>query len=212
MKLENNVEAGTMEVRGEIGDYENCISGEDFKAMLAEHDGKDIVMTLDSGGGCVSDGLAAYNAMMSYSGNITIVVDTLAASIASVMAMAADKLVIKSTAQMMIHRAWTMAVGNAVEFRQLADVMDRLDSQLAETYAEKAGGEVEDWVDLMTAETWYTAEEAVAAGLADEVLQVKKDRKPAKKAEIKPTAHAPSLAASIVRANNVARRLRLRVR
>lgn len=211
MKLENNVEAGTMEVRGEIGDFENGISASDFKTLLAEHDGGDIVMTLDSVGGCVSNGLECYNAIMSYEGNVTIVVDTMAASIASVIAMSADRLLIKSTAQMMIHRCWTMAVGNAVEFRQLADVMDRLDLQLASTYAEKAGGEPEDWMDAMTKETYYTADEAVAAGLADEVIKVTKERK-AKADAPKPRAYAPSLAASIVKGKNAARRLRLRVK
>ena len=211
MKLENNVEAGTMEVRGEIGDFENGISASDFKEMLAEHDGGDITMTLDSVGGCVSNGLEIYNALMSHSGNVTIVVDTMAASIASVISMAADTLLIKSTAQMMIHRCWTMAVGNAVEFRQLADVMDRLDLQLAATYAEKTGTEPEEWMDAMTKETYYTADEAVAAGLADEVVKVTKERK-AKAETLKPRAYAPSLAASIVRGKNAARRLRLRVK
>jgi ATP-dependent protease ClpP protease subunit len=211
MKLENNVEAGTMEVRGGIGDYEGYVSASDFKTLLAEHDGGDIVMTLSSEGGCVTEGLECYNAMMSYSGKITIVVDVLAASIASIMAMAADTLIVKSTAQMMLHRCWCLSAGNAIEFRSLADVMDKLDGQLAEVYAEKAGGEKEDWINVMTAETWYTADEAVAAGLADEVLKVEKDRQ-AKAGAKKPLVVAPSIAASVVKANNTARRLKLRLR
>ena len=210
MKLENNVEAGTMEVRGGIGDYEGFVSASDFKTLLAEHNGADITMTLSSEGGCVTAGLECYNAMMSYQGSITVVVDVLAASIASIMAMAADTLIVKSTAQMMIHRCWCLSAGNALEFRSLADVMDKLDGQLAEVYAERAGGDKEEWVDVMSAETWYTADEAVAAGLADEVLKVTKDRK--KKAEARPLVVAPSIAASVVRANNSARRLRLRLK
>ena len=210
MKLENNAENGTMECRGPIGDFDGGISADDFKTLLAEHDGRDVTIHLDSEGGIVTDGLACYNAMMEYQGNVTIVVDTLAASIASVMAMAADTLIVKSTAQIMVHRAWCVAAGNALEYRDLADVLEKMDYSIAQTYAERTGESAETWMTRMNKDTYFSAEEAVEMGLADEVLYLSKERKPAK-AEKKPLALAPVNSASIARAKNTARRIKLRL-
>jgi len=210
MKLENNTELHTMECRGGIGDYDGGISADDFKTLLAEHDGHDLTINLDSEGGIVTDGLAIYNALMDYKGVVTIVVDTLAASIASVVAMAADRLIVKSTAQIMTHRCWTVAAGNAIEFRDLADSMESLDKSIASTYAERTGKSQEEWMAILDKDTYFSAEEAVEMGLADEVLYLTKERKPAK-AEKKPLALAPVNSASIARAKNTARRIKLRL-
>lgn len=212
MKLENNTELGTMECRGGIGDYDGGVSADDFKTLLAEHDGNDVVIHLDSEGGIVTDGLAIYNSLMEYKGKVTIVVDTLAASIASVVAMAADKLILKSTAQLMIHSCWTVAAGNATEFRDLAHAMDKLDEGIASTYAERSGKDKDEYLQMMKKDTYFTAEEAVEMGLADEVLHLTKERKSAAKAERQPLALAPVNSASIARANNTARRIKLRLK
>src|SRR5690606_17127720 len=92
------------------------------------------------------------------------------ASIASVIAMAGDRVVMGRGAQMMIHDALGVTVGNAADHREMAELLDKTSDDIAGFYAEKAGGPLSTWRELMRAETWFSAEEAVEAGLADEVL------------------------------------------
>jgi ClpP class serine protease len=100
-------------------------------------------------------------------------VDGLAASIASVIAMAGDRIVMAPNSQLMIHDGSGLCIGNAAEMRQMAELLDRQSNNIAEVYANRAGGTAEDWRALMEAETWYTAQEAVDAGLADEVASTR---------------------------------------
>jgi hypothetical protein len=93
----------------------------------------------------------------------------LAASAASFIAMASDEIVMGRNSEMMIHDAWGICMGPAVDMRDLADKLDHLSNNIASIYAGKAGGTTADWRVPMLAETWYSAEEAVAAGLADRV-------------------------------------------
>ncbi|QQB47605.1 Clp protease ClpP [Corynebacterium glucuronolyticum] len=106
---------------------------------------------------------------------MTVIVESLAASAASFIAVGgADEVLMRPSAEMMIHRAMTYMDGNADDARKTLEDLERQDKKLANIYAEKAGGTVEDWLTAMSAETWYAADEAVAAGLADGVLESKK--------------------------------------
>jgi hypothetical protein len=96
-------------------------------------------------------------------------VDALAASIASVIAMAGDRIIAAPHSQFMIHNAAGVAAGEATELREYADFLDKQSENIAGVYAERAGGTVKHWLRLMAAETWFFADEAVEAGLADEV-------------------------------------------
>jgi ClpP class serine protease len=96
-------------------------------------------------------------------------VDGLAASIASVIAMAGDKVVMAPKASMMIHDGWSVSVGNAAEMRKIADLLDKQSEVIASVYADRSEQPADFWRDRMRDETWYTAQEAVDAGLADEV-------------------------------------------
>ena len=137
MKFENSPEEKTITMRGGIGDFDNHISADDFIEALNQHEG-DVTIHLDSPGGSVTDGLAIYNAIVNYAGVTTVHIDTLCASIATVVACAADKVVINSNGKYMIHRAWTVAMGNCSDFRSMAEIMEMMDMDIAETYAMKA--------------------------------------------------------------------------
>lgn len=205
MKFETSPEDKTITMRGGIGDFDGHISANDFIDALNQHEG-DITIHLDSPGGSVTDGLAIYNAIVNYAGEITVHIDTLCASIATVVACAADKVVMNSNGKYMIHRAWTVAMGNCVDFRSMAEIMEMMDKDIAETYAVKAGGAVEDWLAKMNKETWYDAEAALEAGLVDEIIDMKK--KP-KAEEAKASAIGPNVQ---ILARETARRIRLRTK
>lgn len=130
--------------------------------LLKEIGNDDIDIHINSGGGDVFAGVAICNMLRSASGKKTVYIDGLAASIASVIAMAGDEIIIPSNAFMMIHKAWTFAMGNANDMRSLADTLDKLDSGIIATYmSHAADGVTEDKISkLMAAETWLTGAEA----------------------------------------------------
>ncbi|MDF0540792.1 Clp protease ClpP [Sphingobium sp. H39-3-25] len=144
------------------------ISAEGFTRQLMGMDG-DVSVRIDCPGGDVFGGRAIAQAMREYSGKITCHVDGLAASAASYIAIAGDHVVAAPGAFIMIHRAWTLMMGNAVDLRAEAALLEKIDGTIAASYAAKAGGDA-DWLALMDAETWFTGEEALAAGLIDEVI------------------------------------------
>lgn len=109
------------------------------------------------------------NALRFHSAHVTTYVDALAASIASVIAMAGDEIVMMPGSQMMIHEAHGFARGDAALMREAAELMDKQSQNIASLYASQRGGTAASWRDLMKAETWFTADEAVDAGLADSV-------------------------------------------
>lgn len=132
----------------------------------------DITVRINSGGGVAMDGLAIYNALKLHDGKVTIVVDAAAVSAASLIAMAGDTVQMTAGSLMMIHDPSTVGFGNSDELQAAADILDKMADQFASIYAAKAGITTEAARDIMKAETWYTADEAVAAGFADEVATV----------------------------------------
>jgi ATP-dependent protease ClpP protease subunit len=129
----------------------------------------DIELRVNSPGGEIFEGYAIYNALASHPANVTAYVDGLAASAASFIVQAADSIIMKETSQMMIHDGIGFVFDNANGMREQADLLDKLSGQIAEIYAARTGVPAADWRTAMLAETWYTAQEAVDAGLADEV-------------------------------------------
>ncbi|WP_407309756.1 head maturation protease, ClpP-related [Desulfosporosinus sp. SB140] len=128
---------------------------------------------INSGGGDVFAGLAIYSMLKRHSAQKNVYIDGLAASIASVIAMAGDTVYMPRNAMLMIHKAWTLAVGNANDLRKLADDMDKIDESILTTYQTKTGLDPETIIDMVNAETWLKAEEAVALGFADEIEESK---------------------------------------
>lgn len=167
-----NSAGGTAElyIYDEIGYWGTTASN--LVAELAQLQGvSQIDVHVNSPGGDVFDGLAIMNCLRAHPATITTYVDGLAASIASVIAMAGDTVVMGPHSQLMIHEASGLCIGDADDMRSMAEMLDFQSDNIAAVYAEKAGGDVAAWRALMVTETWYTADEAVAAGLADEVAQ-----------------------------------------
>lgn len=148
------------------------VNAVDFASELDGVTTAKLRVEINSPGGDVWDGIAIYTALRAHPAHVTTRVDGMAASIASVIVQAGDHRVMMSAGQMMIHEAWSLVVGSAGEMRTFADVLDQQSGVLAGIYAERAGGghTVEEFRGLMKAETWLTAQGAVDAGLADEVV------------------------------------------
>ena len=146
------------------------VTPKQFKAdmdALGEIDELDIF--INSGGGDVFAGQAIYSILKRKNATKTVYVDGLAASIASVIAMAGDKIIIPRNAMMMIHNPYTWTAGNSEELRKMADDLDKIRESIVNTYEDKTGLEREKIIELMDAETWMTAEDAKEYGFADEV-------------------------------------------
>lgn len=144
------------------------IAPQDFIEALAATTGP-VTLRINSPGGSVFGAQAMVAAMRAHPHAITAQVDSLAASAASVIACEAATCEMVPGSMMMIHRAWGIAIGNAGEIHGYADLLDKIDGQIAATYARRSGGGVAGFLAQMAAETWLHAEEAVAAGLADSV-------------------------------------------
>ncbi|MEU6781482.1 head maturation protease, ClpP-related [Nonomuraea angiospora] len=129
---------------------------------------------INSPGGDVFDGIAIFNMLADYPDQVTVTVDSLAASAASFIAMAGDTIRMNRASQMMIHDASGGCRGHAADMRAMAGLLDQLSATIAGIYAARAGGTPEEWRERMLVDggfgTWYTAEEAVEAGLADELV------------------------------------------
>jgi ATP-dependent protease ClpP protease subunit len=158
-----------MRVYGPIGSYfEDGISDVDVVKALDMMDGGDVEIVLKSDGGDVFEGISIYNQLKKYPGKVKITVDSIAASIASVIAMAADELVMESEHSMlMIHNPWTAAIGDAKEFRSVADLLDKIGGEIASIYAKKSKKDKKHYLAIMREDKYYTASEALAEGLID---------------------------------------------
>lgn len=127
---------------------------------------ENIVLRINSPGGEAWEGMAILNLLRAHSAQVMAVVDGMAASSASFIAAGCDETVMSPGSQMMIHDAFTFAYGNAAVMAKAQRMLDSTSNSVAAIYAEAAGGSAEEWRQLMRDETWYTADEAVAAGLA----------------------------------------------
>ncbi|MFC5834646.1 head maturation protease, ClpP-related [Nonomuraea insulae] len=159
------------EIGGWYGTYADEFVQE-LKAITASK----VTVRLNSPGGSVFEGIAVANALRAHPAQVIVRVEGLAASIASVIALAGDRLQMMPQSTLMVHEASGACLGNAADMTKMAEVLDLLSDNIADAYATKAGGSREQWRAAMKEESWYTADEAVAAGLADEVLR---DIKPA---------------------------------
>lgn len=139
---------------------------QDLQGITAET----ICVRINSPGGNVVDSIAIYNALVQHPANVICRIDSMAASAASIVAMAGDTVEMMVGSQLMIHDAMSQELGNARELRELAKWLDMQSDNIASIYAEKGTGRTaEDWRALMLAETWMFAEEAVEMGLASSV-------------------------------------------
>lgn len=148
------------------------VSSNTFKDDLdALGDVSTINLHVNSPGGSVFEGIAIYNMLKRHKAKVNVYVDALAASIASVIAMAGDTIYMPKNSMLMIHNPWTWTEGNATELRKAADDLDRIGNSSKQTYLQKAGEKLTDekLQEMLDAETWLSADEAFEYGLCDVV-------------------------------------------
>ena len=147
-----------------------------FREELKQHAG-DLTVVINSPGGDVFAGLAIYNALVNHNGNVTVRVDGLAASIASVIAMAGDKIIMSPGSMIMIHRPSVYAAGTVDDMEKAKDVLLKIEEGITPIYAKRTGLSDEKITELLEAETWMLADKAVELGFADEVSEAPEKQK-----------------------------------
>ena len=145
------------------------VSAQDFVRDLRGITANKILLRINSPGGDITEAVTIRNALREHPAAIETHVDGLAASSASWLGLVAEKVVMSPHSMMMIHEPWNIIAGDSQAMAKEAEILDKFGDDIASMYVEQAGGEVEEWRDLMREETWYTDQEAVDAGLADEV-------------------------------------------
>lgn len=168
-KADDSAEINIFDAIGNTWDGEG-VTAKKFIADLKPLNGKALTVFINSPGGSVMDGLAIYNALKSHKGGVTVKVLGWAASAASFIAMAGDKIVMPENTFMMVHNPLSWAYGNAAEFREVADTLDKIGGSLVNIYVARTGKSEDDVKALLDAETWMTAKEAFENGFADEVI------------------------------------------
>jgi ATP-dependent Clp protease, protease subunit len=128
---------------------------------------------INSPGGSVDSGVAIFNALRRHKAGATTYNDSLAASISSYIFLAGEKRIAAENSKLMIHRAWSFAMGNAAELRKAAEVLEKYEESVIPEYAKASGKTAEEVVQIMDAESWYVGNEAVDAGWATELEGVK---------------------------------------
>jgi ATP-dependent Clp endopeptidase proteolytic subunit ClpP len=179
-RIENrSADVASVYLYDEIGGW--GVSAADFVNDLRGIETDTIDLHINSPGGAVFDGMAIFNAIRNHPARVKVVIDGVAASAASFIAMAGDEVVAERNATMMIHDGIGVAVGNAKDLRELSTLLDKFSDNIAAIYAERAGGTTQAWRERMRAETWYSAQEAKDAGLVDEVIGGRSKRAPVNK-------------------------------
>lgn len=141
-----------------------------FASWLKEAGGAPVEVHINSYGGDVFEGIAIMNALRDYEAEVTAIVDGIAASAASYIAVGgADLLIMQESASLMVHDAWADVSGNSAEIRKQAEELERMSDVIAQIYADKSGTPVEEWREAMAEDAYFSAEEAVLVGLADEI-------------------------------------------
>lgn len=146
----------------------DCVSPNMVENVLNNSDG-DVEVDIASGGGSVFAASEIYTMLKAYSGKVVVNIQGLAASAASVIAMAGDEINMSPTSQMMIHKASTISMGNSDDFAHDSKMLDVTDQSIVNAYEAKTGMDRSDILQLMANETWMTAQDAVDKGFADNI-------------------------------------------
>lgn len=172
-----NDESRTLFLNGEISDetwYGDEVTPQMFKEELQDGEG-DITVWINSPGGDVFAAAQIYNMLMDYKGNVTVKIDGLAASAASVIAMAGAEVQMSPVAMMMIHNPATIAIGDSSEMKKAIDMLDEVKESIMNAYEIKTGLSRSRISHLMDAESWFNAKKAVELGFADKLLFSKEE-------------------------------------
>lgn len=172
-----NDDSRTLFLNGEISDetwYGDEVTPKMFKEELQDGEG-DITVWINSPGGDVFAAAQIYNMLMDYKGNVTVKIDGLAASAASVIAMAGTEVQMSPVAMMMIHNPATIAIGDSSEMKKAIDMLDEVKESIMNAYEIKTGLSRSRISHLMDAESWFNAKKAVELGFADKLLFSKEE-------------------------------------
>jgi ATP-dependent protease ClpP protease subunit len=153
----------------EIGGW--GILAAEFVRDLQAIDASTVNVRISSPGGSVFEALAIYASLKNFEAKVNCIIDGLCASAATVIAMAGDEITTAPGSMWMVHDALGQVYGNAADMQQMADLLDKTSQNIADIYAARAGSTADEWRTTMQAETWYTADEAVTAGLADSLTE-----------------------------------------
>ncbi|MFT8591284.1 MAG: head maturation protease, ClpP-related [Acetobacter orientalis] len=152
------------------------VTAKAFTQALATAGPGPLTLRINSPGGDVFDGLAMFSALKQHNGPVNVVVDGLAASAASFLALAGSNISMAPNAFLMIHNAWGVVVGNKADMTETASVLAKIDGQLVSLYADKTGQKPDAITQMMDAETWFTAQEAKEAGFIDTILDASQNK------------------------------------
>lgn len=176
-KAEVNGDTTEITIYGDIGEswWGESISSNDIKNALKDVTTETITIHLNSPGGDAFDGIAIYNQLKNHDAKVIAYVDGLAASAASIIAMAADELIMNTGSMLMIHEASTFTWGTKADIKKTLNALEGIDKSIADIYMTRFNGERNELENLVESETWFTASEAVDVGLADKVNESKND-------------------------------------
>jgi len=161
-------------IYSDIGEsfWGDSISAKSFNEELKSIDPavNEIHVRINSPGGDVFDGITIYNRLKQHKAKVKVYIDGLAASIASIIALAGDEVIFSESALMMIHKPWTFAMGNANELLDVVDRLDDIEEQLVNIYKKKSGKDRAEIKKMMAEETWFDAQQAIEHGFADSTM------------------------------------------
>ena len=172
LRAEGTDAANVITILDQIGEdwYGEGVTSKRVAGALRSIKADEVIVDINSPGGDFFEGVAIYNLLRQDPRRITVRVLSLAASAASVIAMAGDEVQIGRAGFLMVHNAWVVAVGNRHDLEEAARTMEPFDDAMAAVYAEKAGVDRATAAAWMDGETWFNGEQAAAAGLADSLL------------------------------------------
>lgn len=172
-RLTEDKNATEIIIYGDIGEsfWGESVSASDIDQALSQVTTNEIVVRVNSPGGDAFDGITIYNRLKDHPAKVKVIVDGWACSAASIISMAADELIMNTGAMFMIHEASTWMYGNKADFAREMELLRKLDSSLVDIYMTKAKVDRHEIETMVENETWFTAEEAIAIGFANAVVE-----------------------------------------
>ncbi len=164
-------------------DEDSCISAKLVRSKLEGLGDKTLNVHINSNGGDVFESIAICNLLKQYKGEVNIYIDAMAASGASIIATAGKNVYMYENSMQMVHKAWTISMGNADDMRKVADDLDKIDVAVKASYMSKFVGNEDELEKLVKEETCLTADECLTFGLCSEIIEQKEDNKQDEDAE-----------------------------
>lgn len=188
---------------GTVGAYwfEDGFTHAEIVTALAGLEG-DITVRLNSGGGIAAEGAAIYSTLVTYDGDVNLIIEGIAASAASLIAMAGDTITMADGAVLMIHDPMNITIGNSADHAKTIEELEAYAKAYARVYAKRSGKTADECRDIMKAETWFDSEAAIEAGFADDTGEDRPAKAKASAFDYRVYAHAPKRFSAMARAKN----------